>query len=489
MSADASDDIVAKAPAGGVLTPLSAYGVQVKSGSYSFVGNGGPTIRGAGPEAWFGPLEPLPPLAPPGTGGRQFDYPFGENLNYIPRADSGISFAELRNLADSLPLLRIVIEKRKDQIAGWAWDIQNRLVGRDRRKPVKPSEAEDPRISSVRELLRKPDRRHHFHVWLRMLVEDMLVIDAATIYPRLNLIGGLHSLDIIDGSTIKPLLDESGRLPLPQDGPAYQQILHGVPAADFDLDELMYLPRNVRSHRLFGMSPVEQIILTVNIALRREVFNLQYYDSGTLPEGFGMLPKEWTADQVKGFQLYFDSLMAGNLVTRRRVRFMPADFRFQEVRQPPLKDQYDEWLARMICAAFSIPHSAFVSDVNRATAQTIQLAAADEGIVPLKLWVKAALDDVIQGLIGFSDLEFVWSGDDQTDPLEQAKADEILVSCGIKQINECRVERGLDAYPGIGPTVSTPVVPLLESLERQLEDLKRTRPSPSRAAQLEGRRK
>ena len=40
---------------------------------------------------------------------------------------------------------------------------------------------------------------------------------------------------------------------------------------------------------------------------------------------------------------------------------MPADFRLIEARQPPLKDQYDEWLARLTCYAFSVPASAFVS--------------------------------------------------------------------------------------------------------------------------------
>ena len=49
--------------------------------------------------------------------GRQFDYPFGANLNYTPRPEGGVSFAELRALADALPLLRSVIETRKDQIA------------------------------------------------------------------------------------------------------------------------------------------------------------------------------------------------------------------------------------------------------------------------------------------------------------------------------------------------------------------------------------
>jgi hypothetical protein len=47
------------------------------------------------------------------------------------------------------------------------------------------------------------------------------------------------------------------------------------------------------------------------------------------------------------------------------------DFELIEARQPPLKDQYDEWLARIICYAFSVPVSPLVSRVNRATSETL----------------------------------------------------------------------------------------------------------------------
>ena len=256
-------------------------------------------------------------------------------------------------------------------------------------------------VEKVRQFLRRPDRRQSLHSWLRMLLEDMLVIDAACIYPRRNLGGGVYSLDIIDGATIKVLSDESGRSPLPEDGPAYQQILHGVPAADFTLDELMYLPRNRRSHRFYGMSPVEAVILTVNIALRRSAFNLNYYSEGTLPDGFATLPKDWTQEQIGAFQSWFDSMLAGNLADRRKLRFVPNGFDFVGVKPPPLKDQFDEWLMRMICSAFSIPPAPWIDDHSRATAQTIQVTTAQEGIRPLKNWIKDFMDDIVQRLMGY----------------------------------------------------------------------------------------
>ena len=185
-------------------------------------------ITGVSPDTWFGLLQPLAPMAPPEVKGRQWDYPFGANLNYVPRSDDGVSFAELRALADALPLLRAVIETRKDQDRRPELCDQGAVALEHARRASKS-------IDAVSRFFVRPDRRHSFADWLRMLLEDMLVIDAATIYPRYNRGGSLYSLDIIDGAA----------------------------------EELLYLPRNPRAHRLYGMSPVEQIALTVNIALRR----------------------------------------------------------------------------------------------------------------------------------------------------------------------------------------------------------------------------
>ena len=264
------------------------------------------------------------------------------------------------------------------------------------RDPARAAAAK-ARIDAVAAFLARPDRRHSFAAWLRMLLEDMLVIDAACLYPRFDRGGKLYSLDVIDGATITPLIGEDGRSPEPPD-PAYQQILHGVPAADFTHDELLYLPRNVRAHKLYGFSPVEQIALTINIALRRDAATLDYYRAGSVPDAFATLPKDWTVDQIRQFQDYFDALMCGNLARRRMVKFMPSEFRLIEARQPPLKDQYDEWLARVICYAFSVPASAFVSQVNRATSETLRMQATQEGLVPLKAWIKSALDRGDPGL-------------------------------------------------------------------------------------------
>jgi hypothetical protein len=71
------------------------------------------------------------------------------------------------------------------------------------------------------------------------------------------------------------------------------------------------------------------------------------------------------------------------------------------------------------------------------------MQATQEGLVPLKAWVKSALDQVVQIYLKQPDLEFVWVGDDAVDPLEQAQTLNILVTAGIKTREEARADLGL----------------------------------------------
>lgn len=322
--------------------------------------------------AWFGPSAPLAPEAPPETAGRQFDYPVGFNLRLSPRQDEGTSFAELRGLADAYDLVRLVIETRKDQMEALDWQIRPRRGG--------PSD--DPRIAAIEEILRTPDREHPWGTWVRLLLEDLFVLDAPTLYVRRTAAGALWGLEVIDGATIKRLLGPDGRTPRAPD-PAYQQVLKGIPAVDYTSDELIYAPRNPRPHKVYGYSPVEQILMTVNIGLRRQVSQLNYFTEGNTPEALIGVPEAWTPDQIRQFQEYWDALLEGNLAARRHTRFVPGGLKYQPIRDVPLKDEFDEWLARVVCFAFSIPPTAFSRQTNRATAESAQDAATAEGLQPL----------------------------------------------------------------------------------------------------------
>lgn len=311
---------------------------------------------------FFGPRQPQRPLAPPGAAvGRQFDYPAGANLQTRPRAYEPISFDQLRGMADNYDLLRLVIETRKDQLSKVPFQIlPKKKTGQSSRAVA------DERCDNVEKFFLCPDKEHDWFTWLRMLLEDMFVIDAPTLYARRTRDGQLWAFEIVDGGTIKRVISEDGRTPMPPE-PAYQQILKGMPAVNYTTEEITYRPRNPRSNKVYGYSPVEQIVMTVNIALRRQISQLQHYTEGNVPEALAGTPDGWTPQQIGEFQGYWDSIMEGNTAARRHMKFVPGGIQVQFTRgENGLQDQFDEWLARIVCYAFSLPPLPFVKQVNRA---------------------------------------------------------------------------------------------------------------------------
>ena len=378
-----------------------------------------------------GIFSPGYPLVPPESERvRVWDFPVGYNTIYTPRSYEPIGFYELRALAENHDITRLAIETRKDQIEKLGWRIRSR-------KGAKSDGDAAERISRLTDFWRKPDGEQPFASWLRELLEDLLVLDAPCLEVRRNRVGDVIGLDVVDGSTIKVLIDDTGRRPQPP-APAYEQIIHGRPWRLLTSDELIYLPRNRRPHRAYGFGPCEQIIMTINIGLRRQMMQLQHFTDGNVPPGLVNAPDGWNAEQIRQFQEWFDSILAGNTGNRTRLIWAPTGAKYQAFKEAPYKDEFDEWLARIVCYAFSLPPTAFTAQVNRATAQSAQETAVEEGLAPLTGWVKRLVDSVIQDRMGDSDLEFIWSDVQPANPKDQAAILDVYVKNGIYTVNEAR---------------------------------------------------
>lgn len=384
--------------------------------------------------AFRSPGDPMKASMPPGTTPAGWDFPYGYNLNTSPRQNEPIGFDELRTLADSYDLLRLAIEKRKNQIEALDWNI----VPIDKKDPVAQQISNE-----VYQFFKRPDQITSFGRWQRALVEDVLVIDAPSIYIRRDLKGDVYSFDLIDGATIKRNIDETGRTPLPP-LPAYQQIIEGMPAVDLTIGELLYFPRNQRTHKVYGYSNVEQIIMTVNIAIRRQMYQLGYYTEGNIPEAFITCPADWGLEQITAFQGYWDALFIKNQNLKRKARFVPAGATPTFYKENPLKDQFDEWLARIISYSLDLPPTALVKETNRATAETTQDAGKAEGMASLSKYMKEIMDILIQDYMGHKGIEFKYMEEEAQKPLEQAQVNEIYARNGVLTANEIREDLGRD---------------------------------------------
>ena len=151
-----------------------------------------------------GSFSPSYPLVPPEREQvRLWDYPVGYNAIYTPRSYEAIGFDELRALAESHDITRLAIETRKDQIEKLDWTIKSR-------NEKTPGEDAAWRIDQLTDFWRSPDGERPFATWLREALEDVLVLDAAAFELRRNRGGKIIGLDVVDGSTVKVLLDDTG---------------------------------------------------------------------------------------------------------------------------------------------------------------------------------------------------------------------------------------------------------------------------------------
>jgi hypothetical protein len=442
-------------------------GKAIDSGIVHYVARG---LRRA-VDYFFGPDLPFPASAPPGTPPRTTDYPVAYNIQIQPRDMEAVSFGQMRSLADSFDLVRMCIETRKDQVSRMRWEFRlKRQPGEDNKAGARRS-SEDRRVHELTKFFERPDQEHTWQQWVRLLMEDLLVLDAPAIVPIVSQDGqlwspgkALYGLEVVDGSTIARKIDIMGRTPGPP-AVAYQQIIKGLPAIDFTRDQLIYRPRNLRAHKFFGFGPVEQIILTINIGLRRQLHLLNYYTEGNIPEAIVQVPKEWSADQIGEYQQWFDSKLAGNSAMRRRVTFVPEAGAINWTRDPKLQDSLDEWLARVICYAFSISPQPFVSEMNRATAETSVEQAAAEGLVPILVYLADTVNFIVAQYFPETngEIEFAWQPDRDLNLLEQAKIWDMMIRNGTLSIDEVREEMGKRAI-GIpnGLITAQSFVPLKE---------------------------
>ena len=112
-----------------------------------------------------------------------------------------------------------------------------------------------------------------------------------------------------------------------------------------------------------------------------------------------------------------------------------------------MKDVYDEWLARVVCFAFSVEPTPFVAQVNRSVAETSREQSLSDGMSSLKNWVKALIDDVLARYMDMAAYEFVWKEEESLNPKEQAEIYAIYKNAGILTANEIRAELGKEPLP------------------------------------------
>ena len=445
-------------------------------------------IRDISNDLWFPAGQPIPSVAPKGTPPRRYAYTPLTNINWTGR-DGQINFSALRQFSN-YSIVRAIIESVLDRLCSEQWDF--RIIAQDdeTKKDYKERNASDPRIKALKAFFRKPDGWQNFRTWSRGLYDDMLVIDAASVWLQRDQKGKIASLVQIDGAQVFPLLDETGQQPDPSrvlaqtspkkadraylnkkkaadakgGSPAFQLTPYGFPAQEMTAQELVYAVRNRKTFRKYGFSIVEQSLAIIALGLARQDFQAAYYTAGNVPEFIAFLPPDVPIGKAEELNGYLDSILSGQLSNRRKGFFLPSygsekspNIVFPKSNDEVLKDMFDEWIARVLCFFFGMSPTAFIKTVNRATAENMSQESEEQGLQPYADWMKDVLDGIVQDQLGFVDIEAVTTSRKEQDAEKQAGIDKIQVSVGIKTINEVREQNGDDPYDDV-PEADMPMI-------------------------------
>jgi hypothetical protein len=135
---------------------------------------------------------------------RAWDFPVGINTVVRPRSLGPFDFTQLRAFSN-VELVRLAIETRKDQIERLDWRVKP-----SRSRPGDDAAA-DPRVDALELFWRKLDGTTPFAPWLRLAMEDLLVLNAPASKRRRSRSGALIGLDIAPGDTIHRMVEKTGQ--------------------------------------------------------------------------------------------------------------------------------------------------------------------------------------------------------------------------------------------------------------------------------------
>ena len=431
----------------------------------------------------FGPGIPITPGAvnplDPATGRpepRRYEYQVAQNINITETRV--VPFSVLRASADQIDILRRCVEVIKAKMVSLEWDI---VLGQDAAEKItaesgqdhvkalaKARQEFDDEIDRIRTFWENPDKSNGltFTDWLNIAVEEVLVIDALAIWPQKTVGGELYGLQILDGSTIKPLLDDRGMRPM-SPSPAYQQILYGFPRSEFEAtnedpqadgeftsDDLVYLVRNRRSMSVYGFSPVERALPLADIYLRRQQWIRTEYTDGVMPEMMFKTDATWgtNPDLLLAYENIFNDDLAGQTKQRKRARLLPAGIEpiMPEGYGEKFKDTLDDFLIASICGHFGVQPTeiGYSPKGNGLGGKGFEDGKANSadliGVSPFVTWFNKQITNISYTYLGMPrELEFKLMPSRKSDTEQMAQRNDLELRGASKTINESRSEKGL----------------------------------------------
>jgi 2'-5' RNA ligase len=420
----------------------------------------------------FSPGQPLPPQPGVDPGGIPVRYPFPQAINtYPPDRSNGNpdipSFQQLRMLAKMYS--GITLCERT-----W-FDLVPRMRAKITLKPEYVAQGYEEKdfqkeISYFKRWFEKPDGKHtaddgsaiggkDTHTWLRKALREQTQIDELYIYKHRTRGGQLLGLHIIAGDSMKPILNDWGDTPVPDDeNPwAFQQYPWGLPGMLYTTDMMLHYQESPAADTPYGQSRVERIIMEVNQALRKKKRDLALFTEGNMPKAIGEVPDttNWTPDQIDSFEQQWNALMAGNTARQVQMKFTMPGMKVIQIDNGQIMTDFDLWLLNIAtgCYGMSMGDLSFTGDIHKSSGDSQQNVLYRRTIGPIAMIYAMMLTDCMNH--DFPDelhgelFDLTFGGFEEVED-EQAKASTLTMytSAGILGLSNAAKLAKLPEEPG-----------------------------------------
>jgi hypothetical protein len=407
-------------------------------------------------------VSPMPggPLSPAdsNTGSQRSPYPL-YSMNYpwqyftpqapTRRPSSLVAVEDLRLFADRYDILRSCIQHLKREVSA----VPIKLVARD---DGDTSEGMKARIKDAMTFFTARGGLGGFgrlrSEFEGMVIEDLCVTGHAALYFAPARGGWPIEVLVVDAATIRPRVDAYG-WPGPGEK-AYEQWVMGLKIGDgFTREEMSFsgLPSHARSYSPYCASPVEWLIAPIISAMKADEWNRTWLTDGNTPSDMIALPDTWTPGQVMEFTDWFNGMLTGNTKERIKTKFVPSGS--SKLGNQSRRDQefteLELWLARRTGAIMGVQLASigFAGEQYKVSQENSMDSTTEFGAGVLLDYRKAVYDDILERL-GFPDLECVNVTAQEEAAGDRAERLTKLVSGAVYTPNEARAAEGKDPIDG-----------------------------------------
>lgn len=352
--------------------------------------------------------------------------------------------ALFRHWAEHSEWVAGAINIRRSQVSSAEWGIEPY----DNTRPYSKRLAK-----AIYEFIANPNpATDGFRGFIEPVVEDILVLDAGSIELVRNLRGQLMQMWPVNGGEVRVNAMWDGN----PDEPRYYWFPEGVmeQRASWLNDDFIYMVSRPRTYSPVGLSNLETLKLTIEAELYGHEYNRRQV-AGAAPDGVMNLGEGVTRDQVREFQAFFESEVAGKGAIGFIGGTKGADWiNFRNTNREMQFLEWQTYLVRKIAVVFGLsPQDLGITfDVNRSTAETQLQISEDRGLRPLMTMIQDYITQEVVWDKSFggrdNNLAFRFTALNLKETTAKANINSLaLAGVPWKTVNEARLEDGREPLP------------------------------------------